>query len=94
MSKNIYKEIQYFLKDRHGNLFNEILIDMCIMPKIFSQSDDEKTPYQIFDLKIDLSKSKNSELNTEVSDFINQLNQRINANLSYSDEKSAGRCSI
>ncbi|EGO2664874.1 FRG domain-containing protein [Enterococcus faecalis] len=87
MSKNIYKEIQYFLKDRHGNLFNEILIDMCIMPKIFSQSDDEKTPYQIFDLKIDLSKSKNSELNTEVSDFINQLNQRINANLSYSDEK-------
>ncbi|EGO6072835.1 FRG domain-containing protein [Enterococcus faecalis] len=87
MVKNIYKEIQYFLKDKHDKLFNEVIVDMCIMPKIFSRSDDEKTPYYIYKLKVDTSKSKNVKLNKEISDFIEQINQRIKDNLSYDDEK-------
>ncbi|EGO5110022.1 TPA: FRG domain-containing protein [Enterococcus faecalis] len=87
MVKNIYKEIQYFLEDKHDKLFNEVIVDMCIMPKIFSRSDDEKTPYYIYKLKVDTSKSKNVKLNKEISDFIEQINQRIKDNLSYDDEK-------
>lgn len=75
------------MEDKHDKLFNEVIVDMCIMPKIFSRSDDEKTPYYIYKLKVDTSKSKNVKLNKEISDFIEQINQRIKDNLSYDDEK-------